>query len=75
MKIFLLILCSIIFLSDAVEVTSEDINCSPLVSYLLAKVQQLEAKMMAKPIARNTREIEKHSVDTNTGVDDKKNYC
>ena len=62
---------SLIFLTDAVEVTNEDIN-SPLVSYLLAKVQRLEAKMMAKPNVRNTREVEKHSVDTNTSADDKK---
>ena len=62
---------SFIFLTDAVEVTDEDIN-SPLVSYLLAKVQRLEAKMMAKPNVRNTREVEKRSVDTNTSADDKK---
>ena len=60
-----------IFLTDAVEVTDEDVN-SPLVSYLLTKVQRLEAKMMAKPIIRNTRDVEKHSVDTNTSADDKK---
>jgi len=54
-----------------VEVNDEDIN-SPLVSYLLAKVQRLEAKMMAKPNVRNTREIEERSVDTNTSADDKK---
>ena len=53
------------------EVTDEDIN-SPLVSYLLAKVQRLEAKMMAKPNVRNTRKVEKHSVVTNTSADDKK---
>ena len=70
-KIFLLILFFVIFLTGAVEVTDEDIN-SPLVSYLLAKVQRLEAKMMAKPNVRNTREVEKHSVDTNTSADDKK---
>ena len=62
---------SIILLTDAVEITVEDIN-SPLVSYLLAKVQRLEAKMMAKPNVRNTREVEKCSVDTNTSADDKK---
>ena len=61
----------IIFLTDAVEVDNEDSN-SPLVSYLLAKVQRLEAKMMAKLNVRNTREIEKRSVDTNTSADDKK---
>ena len=71
MKIFLLILFSVIFLTDAVEVTGDDIN-SPLVSYLLAKVQRLEAKMMAKPSVRNTREVKKRSIDTNTSADDKK---
>ena len=53
------------------EVTDEDTH-SPLVSYLLAKVQRLEAKMVAKPNVRNTREVEKRSVDTNTSADDKK---
>ena len=62
---------SFFFLTTAVEVTDEDAN-SPLVSYLLAKVQRLEAKMMAKPSVRNTREVEKRSVDTNTSADDKK---
>ena len=71
MKILILILFSVIFLIDAVEVTDEDVN-SPLVSYLLAKVQRLEAKMMAKPNVRNTRAVEKRSVDTNTSADDKK---
>ena len=71
MKIVLFTVFSIIFLTDAVEVTDEDIN-SPLVSYLLAKVQRLEAKMMAKPNVRNNREVEKRSVDTNTSADDKK---
>ena len=73
MKVFLLMLFSVILLTstDAVEVTDED-NNSPLVSYLLAKVQRLEAKIMAKPNMRNTREVEKRSVDTNTSADDKK---
>ena len=55
MSIFIVSLCIVIFLTDAVEVTDEDIN-SPLVSYLLAKVQQLEAKMMVRPNIRNTRQ-------------------
>ena len=71
MKYFLLILFSAILLAGAVEVTNEDIN-SPLVSYLLAKVERVEAKMMAKPNVRNTREVEKRSVDTNISADDKK---
>ena len=71
MKILLLILFSVIFFTDAVEVTDEDIN-SPLVSYLLAKVQRLEARIMARPNVRNTRGVERRSVDTNTSADDKK---
>ena len=70
-EIFALLLFVIVFLTNAVEATDEDMN-SPLVSYLLAKVQRLEAKMMAKPNVRNTREVEKRSVDTNTSTDDKK---
>ena len=54
-KIFTLSLFVIIFLTDAMKVTNEDIN-SPLVTYLLAKVQRLESKMMARPNTRNTRE-------------------
>ena len=69
--LYILPLLLFIFLTDAVEVDNEDSN-SPLVSYLLAKVQRLEAKMMAKPNVRNTREVEKRSVDTNTSADDKK---
>ena len=71
MKVFLLILFSVIYLTDAVEVADEDINSS-LVSYLLDKIQRLEAKMMANPNMRNTREVEKRSIDTNTSADDKK---
>ena len=71
-KIFYILpLLLFIFLTDAVKVTDEDDN-SPLVSYLLAKVQRLEAKMMAKPNVRNTREVKKRSVDTNTSADDQK---
>ena len=70
MKYFFLILISVFFVTIALEVT-DDVN-SQLVSYLLAKVQRLEAKMMAKPNVRNTREVEKCSVDTNTSADDKK---
>ena len=71
MKAILLILFFLFFLTDAVEVTDEGTN-SPLVSYLLAKVQRLEAKMMTKPSIRNTREVEKRSIDTNTSANDKK---
>ena len=71
MKFQILLLFYIFCFADAVETTDEDSN-SPLVSYLLAKVQQLEAKMMAMPKVRNTREAEKRSVDTNTSADNKK---
>ena len=54
-KIFTLSLFVIIFLTDAMKVTDEDID-SPLVTYLLAKVQRLESKMMARSNIRNTRE-------------------
>ena len=53
MKIFALLLLIVIFLTDAVEVTGEDINSS-LLSYLLAKIQRLEAKQMVG--IRNTRQ-------------------
>jgi len=51
--VFVLSLFVAIFLTDAIEVTDEDIN-SPLVSYLLAKLQQLESKIMVRPNIRNT---------------------
>ena len=51
----MLSLLVVIFLTDAVEVTDEDIN-SPLASYLLAKVQRLESKVMVRPNIRNTRQ-------------------
>ena len=54
-KTFTLLLFIAIFLTDAADVTNDDIN-SPLVSYLLAKLQQLESKMMVRPNIRNTRE-------------------
>jgi len=53
---FILSLFAVIFLfTDAVEVTDEDID-SPLVSYLLAKLQQLESKIMVRPNIKTTRE-------------------
>ena len=71
----LLLLYFLFFLTDAVEVTDEETN-SPLVSYLLAKVQRLEARMMARPNVRNTREVKKRSLHTNNSADDKKTkYC
>ena len=56
MKItFTVLLFFVIFLTDAVEVTDEDIN-SPLVSYLLARMQRLESQIMVRPNIRNTRQ-------------------
>ena len=49
-------LCFVIIIyTDAMEVNDEDIN-SPLVSYLLAKLQRLESKITARPNIRNTRQ-------------------
>ena len=55
MKIFTLLLFVVVLLTDAMEVTDEDID-SPLVSYLLVKLQRLESKIMARPNIRNTRQ-------------------
>ena len=74
-SIFGLSLFAVIFLTHAVEVTNEDIN-SPLVSYLLGKVQRLEAKMMAKPNVRNTRETtDKPTKPPVVAVDNKQCNC
>ena len=62
MKITLVLLAVVLF-TDAAMFTNEEVD-SPLVSYLLAKVQRLESKMMARPntswdnrpVIRNTRE-------------------
>ena len=54
-KIFFLSLFAIIFFADALEVNDDNIN-SPVLSYLLAKVQQLEANNMARLNKRKTRE-------------------
>ena len=76
-KIFTLLLTTAIFLTDAVEVTddSEDIN-SPLVSYLLAKVQRLESKIMVRPNIRNTRQTtEKPTKPPVVAADNKQCNC
>jgi len=54
-KAFAVLLFAVLFFTDAVEVTDEDIN-SPLVSYLLAKLQRLESKIMVRPNIRTTRQ-------------------
>ena len=62
-----------IFLTDAVEVTDEDINF-PLFSYLLAKVQRLEAKQMVG--IRNTRQTtEKPTKPPVVAADNKQCNC
>jgi len=67
-----MLFCTII-VTNAVDTTDEDVD-SPLVSYLLAKVQRLEAKMMNKEIkVRTTREVEERSVNNDISEDDKKN--
>ena len=62
MKITLVLLATVLF-TDATTVINEEVD-SPLVSYLLAKLQRLESKMMARPntswdnrpVIRSTRE-------------------
>ena len=64
----------VIFLTDAVEVTDEDIN-SPLISYLLAKVQRLESKIMIRPNIRNTRQTTDKPTRAPAVVDNKQCNC
>ena len=77
MKItFILSLITFISLTniDATEL-NEDIN-SPLVSYLLAKVQRLESKMMTRPNIRNTRQTtEKPTKPPVVAADNKQCNC
>ena len=57
-----------IFFAKATEINdeeSQDTN-SPLVSYLLAKIQRLESKLSANSISKNNRQVEqKQSVIVN----------
>ena len=74
-KTFILLLFFVISLTDAVEVTDEDIN-SPLVSYLLAKVQRLESKIMVRPNIRNIRQTtEKPTKPPVVAADNKQCNC
>ena len=73
-KVIILFLFIAIFLTDAVEVNNEDIN-SPLVSYLLAKVQRLEAKMMVRPNIRNTRQTTDKPTKAPVVADNKQCNC
>ena len=68
----LIIVCA--SFTNAAEATDEDIN-SPLVSYLLAKVQRLEAKMMAKPNIRNTRQTTDKPTKAPVVADNKQCNC
>ena len=72
MKIFALLMLVAIFFTDAVEVTDEDIN-SPLFSYLLAKVQRLEAKQMVS--IRNTRQTTEKPTKPPAVADNKQCNC
>ena len=76
MRITVLFLTSfaVIYLTDAVEVTDEDIN-SPLVSYLPAKLQQLESKIMVRPNIRTTRQITQKPTKPPVVADDKQCNC
>jgi len=70
MKRLILIIFSVFSITYAIETTNEiEDTESPVISYLLAKIQQLEEKMVAKPMVRNA---EKRSVKTNTSADSKK---
>ena len=63
-------LCIALFiLTDAAEVTDND---SPIVSYLLAKVEQLESKMMIKPNIRSTRQTTEKPTQSPVVVGDNK---
>ena len=73
-EIVTLLLFVVIFLTDAVEATDEDIN-SPLVSYLLAKLQRLEAKMMVRPNIRNTRQTTDKPAKAPIVADNKQCKC
>ena len=55
-KMFSLFSLITFLITDAAEVTYDDINL-PLVSYLLARIEQLESKMMEKPSIKKTSEL------------------
>jgi len=75
MKIAIFVLLIItIWYTNAAEVTDEDIN-SPLVSYLLAKLQQLESKIMVRPNSRTTREVTQRSTKPPVVADNKQCNC
>ena len=63
-SLVIVILISVV--AATLEVTDEDMN-SPLVSYLLAKIQRLESKVIAKT---RTSQIIKRSADVNKKATD-----
>ena len=69
MKPLILLLFAIFFITVSAEVDDESVADSPLISYLLSKMQRLEAKM-TKPTIRNTRQADKPS-DSYNETDDK----
>ena len=71
MKLLLFLLFAIFFIMVSAEVNDESVAESPLnqISYLLAKMQRLEAKM-TKPTIRNIRQADKLS-DSYNETDDK----
>ena len=71
---FTFLFFTIIFLTDAIEVTDEGIY-SPLVSYLLAKLQQLESKIVVRPNSRTTREVMQRSTKPPVVADNKQCNC
>ena len=73
-KTFTVLLFATIFHTDAVEVTDEDINF-PLVSYLLAKVQRLETKVMVRPSIRKTRQTTDKPTKAPVVADNKQCNC
>ena len=72
--VFLLMSLAVIFLTDAVEVTDEDMN-SLLVSYLLAKLQQLESKIMVRSNIRTIRRTTQKPTKPPVVADNKQCNC
>ena len=70
-KVIILPLFLYMFLTEAAEITDEDIN-SPLLSYLLAKVQRLEAK---NTNIRNTRQTTDKPTKAPVVADSKQCNC
>ena len=70
MKLLILLLFSVTIIKASAEINNEETGESPLISYLLAKMQRLEAKMV-KSNNRNTREVDKPTVSSNETDDAK----